>query len=102
MKGLSQIWLGWLIAVAAVAVAVQPAHAARIITIDEAIKIALERNVTLNEARVTAGLDSVAVSEARMQFVPNLAVTSSGTQYFGRYYDSNTGSTVDQTSKSLT
>jgi outer membrane protein len=76
-------------------------HAARIITIDDAIGIALERNVTLNEARVTARLRGVAVSEARMQFLPDLTLTSSGTKSFGRYYDSSTGGTVDQTSNSM-
>ena len=76
-------------------------YAARIITIDDAIGIVLERNVTLNEARVTARLGDVAVSEARMQFLPDLTLTSAGTRYFGRYYDSSTGGTVDQTSNSV-
>lgn len=79
----------------------QPAHAARLITLNDAMNIALERNVTLNEVRVTAKLDDVALSEARMQFLPDLTVMSSGTHYFGRYYDSNKGSYVDQNSKSL-
>ena len=77
------------------------ADAARIITVDDAIGIALERNVTLNEVRVTAGLNDVAVSEAHMQFLPNLTLNASGAKDYGRYFNSVTGSYVDQTSQSL-
>ena len=77
------------------------ADAARIITVDDAIGIALERNVTLNEVRVTAGLNSVAVSEAYMNFLPNLALNASGGRNYGQYFNSALGSYVDQTSQSL-
>lgn len=77
------------------------ADAARIITVDDAIGIALERNVTLNEVRVTAGLNNVAVSEAYMNFLPNLTLNASGGRNYGRYFNSPLGSYVDQTSQSL-
>ena len=77
------------------------ADAARIITVDDAIGIALERNVTLNEVRVTAGLNDVAVSEAHMKFLPDLTLNASGGKDYGRYFNSALGSYVDQTSQSL-
>jgi len=77
------------------------ADAARIITVDDAIGIALERNVTLNEVRVTARLNDVAVSEAHMKFLPDLTMNASGGKNYGRYFNSVIGNYVDQTSQSL-
>lgn len=76
-------------------------HAAQVITLDDAIGIALERNVALLQSRNAAQQGEVAVSEARMQFVPNLSLNSLGTRDFGRYYSSATGNVIDQTTNSL-
>lgn len=76
-------------------------YAAQVITLEDAIGIALERNVALLQSRNAAQLSEVAVSEARMQFVPDLSINSSGTRDFGRYYSSATGNVIDQTTSSL-
>lgn len=76
-------------------------RAAQIITLDDAIGIALERNVALLQSQTAAQLSEVAVSEARMQFVPNLSLSSSGAKDFGRYYNSAAGQYIDQTTNSL-
>jgi outer membrane protein len=78
-----------------------PTYAAQVITLEDAIGIALERNVTLLQSRNAAQVSEVAVSEARMQFVPNLSLNSLGTRDFGRYYSSATGNVIDQTTNSL-
>ena len=76
-------------------------YAAQVITLEDAIGIALERNVALLQSRNAAQLSEVVVSEARMQFVPDLSINSSGTRDFGRYYSSATGNVIDQTTSSL-
>ena len=78
-----------------------PTYAAQVITLEDAIGVALERNVTLLQSRNAAQLSEVAVSEARMQFVPDLSINSSGTRDIGRYYSSATGNVIDQTTNSL-
>src|SRR5690348_1286021 len=72
-------------------------HAAQVITLDDAIGIALERNVPLLQARMAAQLSDVAVSAARLQFLPNLLLTTTGTRNYGRYYSSATGSYINET-----
>lgn len=87
-----------LVSLGALPVAV---HAAQVITLDDAIGIALERNVPLLQARTTAQLSDVVVSAAKLQFLPNLSVTTTGTRNYGRYYSSATGSYINETTNSL-
>jgi outer membrane protein len=77
-------------------------HAAQIITLDDAIGIALERNVQLLQSRTAAELSSVAVSEARMQFAPDLSLDASGVKNYGRYFSATEGSLINRTTDSLT
>ena len=92
-----------LLSVVLVSLSVLPiaVHAAQVITLDDAISIALERNVPLLRARTTAQLSDVAVSAAKLQFLPNLSVTTTGTRNYGRYYSSATGSYINETTNSL-
>lgn len=82
---------------------VLPAAAAdtRIITFEDAIRIALEQNTTLRQAQNTAASAEVGVSEARMQFVPDLRLNTSGSKEFGRNFSQIEGRIVDQTSTSV-
>jgi outer membrane protein len=78
-----------------------PAAAAdtRIITFDEAMRIALGSNIDLRQAETATAEAKVAVSEARMQFVPDLRFSTSGSKNFGRSFDENEGRIVNQTSR---
>jgi outer membrane protein len=67
----------------------RPAAGARIITFEEAIRIALEQNITVRAAQNSAALGKVGVSEARSQFLPNLTASSTGSRNFGRSQDEN-------------
>ena len=58
-------------------------HAAQVTTLDDAIGIALERNVPLIQARTTAQLSDVAVTAARLQFLPNLSITMAQCKEYG-------------------
>lgn len=87
-----------LVSLSALPIAV---HAAQVITLDDAIGIALERNVPLLQARTTAQLSDVAVSAAQLQFLPNLVLATTGTRNYGRYYSSVTGGYINETTNSL-
>ncbi|MEO8620515.1 MAG: TolC family protein [bacterium] len=54
-----------------------------IITLDDAIRIALEQNATVRFARNSQSLDSLTVRQLRNQFLPNLNVSSQSSQGFG-------------------
>jgi outer membrane protein len=92
-----------LLSAALVSFALLPvgAYAARVVTLDDAIGIALERNVALLQSRTAAQLSEVAVSEARMHFVPDLSLNSLGTRNYGRYYSAAEGGYINQTTSSL-
>ena len=83
-------------------VAALPAVAAdtRIISFEEAMRIALDGNISLRQAQNSAATSKVAVSEARMQFVPDLRFSTSTSQNFGRSFDESEGRIVNQTSRS--
>jgi outer membrane protein len=78
----------------------QPA-AVRTISFDEAVRIALERNTALRQARNAASLDAVNVQQARMQFLPNLTASTSTSQQFGRNFNQNEGQIVNSTTSSV-
>jgi outer membrane protein len=60
------------------------AQGAQIVTLQDAIDIALERNDQVREAQVSVGLADVDVEEARKQFLPTLSLNAGGTHNFGR------------------
>lgn len=72
----------------------------RIITFEEAMRIALAGNIELRQAANSAETSKVAVSEARMQFVPDLRFGTSTSKNFGRSFDESEGRIVNQTSRS--
>lgn len=100
--------VAWVSALAALALSgaafaqnAPPPAGARIISFKEAIRIALEQNVTVRAAQNSAALGEVGVSEATGQFLPNLTVSSTGSRNFGRSFDQQAGEVVSQTTKSL-
>jgi outer membrane protein TolC len=64
------------------------------------VKIALEQNATLKQAQTAAELDAVSVTEARMEFVPNLTLNTSTAQNYGRNFDQSEGTIIDRSSRS--
>lgn len=100
--------VAWVSALAALALSgaafaqnAPPPAGARIISFKEAIRIALEQNVTVRAAQNSAALGEVSVSEATGQFLPNLTLSSTGSRNFGRSFDQQAGEVVSQTTKSL-
>lgn len=74
----------------------------QVITFKDAVEIALKRNVDLQNAQVDAALGDVAVSEARLRFLPDLYLDANGTRNFGRSFNQTEGRVLDQTIESAT
>ncbi len=72
----------------------------RIITFQEAIRIALDQNSNLKLAENAAALGEVDVKAARQQFLPDLQFDARGSQNYGRNFDSGEGRVVNQTTQS--
>ena len=106
MKKFAVVWLALVATLAAgnpvsaQEAPARPAAGARIITFQEAVRIALEQNITLRAAQNSAALGKVGVNEARSQFLPNLTASSTGSRNFGRSEDENNVIT-DQTTTSV-
>ncbi|MFO7277371.1 MAG: TolC family protein [Pseudomonadota bacterium] len=90
---------GLLLAAARPAIAQQPDT--RIITFQDAVRIALERNATLRRAQNTAELDAIAVEEARNSFLPDLRFSTQGAQSFGRNFSDIEGRILDRSTRSV-
>lgn len=74
---------------------------ARIIAFDEAVRIALEQNASLRQARNAAALADVSVRQARGQFLPDLSLATRGGKTFGRTFNQEEGRIIDQTTDTL-
>lgn len=89
-----------LLALAAVSGAA-PAPDARIITYEDAIRIALEQNTTLRQAENAAALSDLDIRQARNQFLPNLNLSTQAAKSFGRSFSESVGGTIDTTANSM-
>ncbi len=74
----------------------------RVITFQEAIRIALDQNSTLKQAENAAELGQVDVKAARQQFLPDLQLDVRGSENVGRNFDSGEGRIVDQNTTNAT
>jgi outer membrane protein len=81
----------------------QPSDTAeRTIDFDEAVRIALDQNTTLKRASNTAKQQDIAVARARMNFLPNLTMSTGGNRNFGRSFSQEEGGIVNETSDFFT
>ena len=71
------------------------------VTFPDAVRIALERNSTLRRAENDLLLDRTSVSEARMQFVPDLRLSLSAGENFGRTFSESEGRILSSTNQSV-
>jgi outer membrane protein len=81
------------------ALGVANAQNARIITFQEAIRIALEQNTSVRAAENAAALGKVGVREAQGVFLPNLTLSTSGSQNFGRNSDTLQNQSTSQNTR---
>jgi outer membrane protein len=104
---------GWLLAVCALLLAavIQPAIAqsdqpapaaeARCISFEEAVQIALTQNSDLRRAQNASTVNRAAVNEARMRFFPDLRLSVSGDESYGRFFSESEGRLLNESSESF-
>ena len=85
----SPVWLG------AQTAAPQP------ITFDDAIRIALRQNTTLQQANNVSASNAAAVRQQRLSFLPDVRVSTSTGQSYGRSFSQDEGRIINETTQSL-
>jgi outer membrane protein len=80
---------------------VAEAQQVRQITLDEAIRVALQQNISVRQAANAVEARSLAVSQARAEFLPNISAQVRPTQRYGLAFDQTAGQRVEQTTESL-
>ena len=68
------------------------------VTFEDAVRIALDQNTDLKRAQNAARFQDVLVTQERMDFLPNLEVSSGGTRSFGRSFSQEEGQIINETS----
>ena len=68
------------------------------VTLEEAIRIGLEQNTDMKRARSDVRLRGTYVSQERMDFLPNLQLSTNGTRTFGRSFSQAEGEILSETS----
>src|SRR5687768_15131259 len=81
--------------------AAQQDSAAATITYDEAIDLALSQSATLQRARNDVELARLGVSGARTSFLPDVRLSVSGDQSYGRRFSTEQGAFLSETNESL-
>jgi outer membrane protein len=91
------------LALSALLMVVRPADAAdaRIITFQDALHIALERNSTLRQSENATKATDITVDQARGQFYPDLGLSAHGAQSYGRNFDESEGRVFDTSTRTL-
>ena len=73
----------------------QPATAAStpptVITFDQALKLALTQNTGIKQAQNTAALNSAAVAQSKLAFLPNLSISANTGQTYGNSFNTTDG-----------
>jgi len=75
-----------------------PAAPAETVTLDEAVEIALRQNTDLKRAESAARVSGFVTTQERLDFFPNLQLSSSGTRTFGRSFSQEEGGIINETS----
>jgi outer membrane protein len=71
------------------------------ITFDDAIRIALRQNTTLQQARNSASLDGATVRQQRLALLPDLRLSTNTGQNYGRSFSEAEGRIVDEATRSM-
>jgi outer membrane protein len=91
---------GMLCALAVMPLEAQQAAAQRI-SFDEAVRIALQQNPALLQARNASSLDALTVRQQKLQFLPDLRFSSQTGQSYGRIFNEDAGSVINRTTNSM-
>jgi outer membrane protein len=92
---------GLCFAYAASLAAQAPAVATKRVAFSDAVRIALQQNITLQQAQNAKALTAVTVQQQRNQFLPNVSLSTSTSGNVGQSFNQTAGSLVNQTSQTL-
>lgn len=90
-----------LLAIVAMSAGARAAAAQQVITFDDAMRIALDQNLAVKQAKNVAALNSTVVTQQKLSFLPNLNVSANTGQDYGRNFNQGEGRIVDQTTTTL-
>ncbi|MCC7051863.1 MAG: TolC family protein [Gemmatimonadaceae bacterium] len=71
------------------------------ITFADAVRIALQQNITLRQAENTRSLSAVSVTQQRNALLPNLALTANTSENVGQSFSQTEGRLINQQSQAL-
>ncbi len=71
------------------------------ITFENAIQIALTKNITLAQAQNAVASDAASVRGAKLSFLPNLQINTSGSQTYGRNFSETTGDLLNRNNQTV-
>jgi len=71
------------------------AQQVREVSFDEAVQIALDRNVSILRAQNNLGLQELTIKSEKMDFLPNFNLSSGGNRNFGFQFDQTSGKLVN-------
>jgi outer membrane protein len=71
------------------------------ITFEEAVQIALEQNITLAQAQNAVASDAASVRGQKLSFLPDLKLSTSGSQNYGRNFSETIGDVVNRNTQAL-
>ena len=77
------------------------AQAARRITLEDAIQIALRQSSEVTVAENNVAIDKLAVADQKSRFLPTVSLSSSGGQSYGRAFSEAEGGLIGQTTNSV-
>lgn len=71
------------------------------ISYTEALRLALQRNVTVRQAEASVASSAIAATQARRNLLPDFRFTTSGAESYGRNFNQNDGQIVTRTIQTL-
>lgn len=79
----------------------QNAPARQVITYEDALRLAQQRNLALRQAENGVASDAVSVRQARSQLLPDVRFTTQGSQSYGRNFNQNDGAIVNTSAQTM-
>ena len=74
---------------------------ATVVTFDQALKLALTQNTSVKQAQNSAAMNSAAVTQSKLAFLPSLNVTANTAQDYGRNFSQTDGQIFNTTTNTL-
>lgn len=72
-----------------------------VVTFDQALNLALRQNTAVKQAQNTAALNSTAVTQSKLAFLPNLSVSANTAQDYGRNFNQTAGQIINTTTNTM-